>query len=208
VLKVSHLECTRSERTLFSNLTFKVEQGQWIWVRGSNGAGKTSLLKVLAGLIPQDRGDIYWNNIKILPYVEQYIQDLSYLAHAPALHPLLTPIENLSWLMNLSNMTDITAPCIAALDFMGLTEIMNTPIEALSYGQKQRVAISTLLLRTTKLWILDEPSTGLDIDGQKLLAKLLQKHLSTGGMAVIASHSSFDDLSKPNLILNLSNEEF
>lgn len=193
MLEVTRLNSIRSERELFSNLTFSVSEGQWIWIKGANGSGKSSLLKILAGLLPT-AGMLKWQARLITRFDHNFLQDMLYLGHKPALHPALTPFENLKWLSSLHAVpTDIreTIDCRikSALKKMEVSTHQHFLCEQLSFGQRQRVALSRLWLGFSKLWILDEPCTGLDEEGQQRLEECLENHLMNGGLAVIASHT-------------------
>lgn len=212
MLEVSHLEGIRGEKTLFSNLTFSAVPGQWIWVRGPNGSGKTTLLKTIIGLLPY-AGKIQWKGKAMPRFHPSILQELIFLAHKPALHPALSPEENLEWFMSLygskvirgneksNNRGDSVGETrnllSTALEWIGLSAVRNVPCEQLSFGQCQRVALARLCLHPCGLWVLDEPCTGLDEKGQELFEKWLDEHLKNGGIAVIASHSSFKTAAAP-----------
>jgi len=186
MLKVVDLACSRGERQLFSNVGFSLAAGEWLHVRGANGAGKTSLLRLLIGLAHADAGRFEWCG-EAAPS-DAYRRDLLYLGHHAAVKEELTPLENLQLASALdgSALDDRTA--LAALARMGLRGREDLPVRVLSAGQKRRVLLSRLLTRPAKLWVLDEAFNALDVAAVALLAGLIGEHLAQGGLAVLTSH--------------------
>jgi heme exporter protein A len=190
MLEVSQLKCVRGERPLFDGVGFRLESGKLLFLRGANGAGKTSLLRILCGLSPAESGQILWNGQPIAELGEAYRQDLFYLGHHNALQEALTVNENLSFYATLAGAVPSLAETSHALSQLGLRACQNRLVRHLSQGQKRRVALSRLLLTRAKLWVLDEPFVALDHAAIELLANLIAGHLSQGGLAVITSHQS------------------
>lgn len=186
MLKVVDLACSRGERQLFSDVGFSLAAGEWLHVRGANGAGKTSLLRLLIGLAHADAGHFEWCG-EPAPS-DAYRRDLLYLGHHAAVKEELTPLENLQLASALdgSALDDRTA--LAALARMGLRGREDLPVRVLSAGQKRRVLLSRLLTRPAKLWVLDEAFNALDVAAVALLASLIGEHLAQGGLAVLTSH--------------------
>jgi len=177
LLTVNKLGCTRGERVLFSGLSFSVQSGELLQVLGSNGSGKTSLLRMIAGLLEITEGIIFRSE-----------NDLFYLGHRPTIKETLTVAENLSFTAVLMNFK-ISSEFIALL---GLTSLMDTPAVYLSAGQKRRLALAPLWMIDTKLWILDEPFTALDRATVCLLEQLFSQHTNQGGSIILTSHQAID----------------
>jgi heme exporter protein A len=192
ILEVSNLKCVRGERPLFDGLGFRLVSGQLLYLRGANGAGKTSLLRLLCGLSRPEAGQILWNTRAVGEQAEAFRRDLFYLGHHNALQEALTVDENLAFYAALAGATPDTADTARALERMGLRGCQRRPVRHLSQGQKRRVALSRLMLNSASLWILDEPFVALDHDSISLLADVIAAHLQRGGMAVLTSHQQVD----------------
>ncbi len=186
MLNVSGLACSRGERRLFSDVGFSLAVGEWLHVQGENGAGKTSLMRVLVGLSPADAGLVHWRG-EPTPSVE-FRRDLIYLGHHAAVKEDLTPLENLRLAAALDGMPLDDRTALAALVRMGLRGREDLPVRVLSAGQKRRVLLTRLLTRPAVLWVLDEAFNALDVAAVKLLGDLIAEHLTAGGMAVLTSH--------------------
>ena len=204
MLEVSQLKCVRGERPLFDGVGFRLESGQLLYLRGANGAGKTSMLRILCGLTPPESGQILWNGTAISELGEAYRQDLFYLGHHNALQEALTVNENLAFYATLSGAAPSLADTTQALGQLGLRGCQNRLVRHLSQGQKRRVALSRLMLNRAKLWVLDEPFVALDHAAIQLLADLVAAHLAKGGMAVLTSHQPVDIGTSIPQILELS----
>ena len=191
-LEVSNLKCVRGERPLFDGLGFRLESGQLLYLRGANGAGKTSLLRLLCGLSRPEAGQILWNAKPIDDQAGVFRQDLFYLGHHNALQEALTVDENLAFYAALAGAKADPANTLAALEHMGLRACQRRLVRHLSQGQKRRVALSRLMLNSASLWVLDEPFVALDQDSIALLAGVISAHLQRGGMAVLTSHQQVD----------------
>jgi heme exporter protein A len=190
MLSAHGLTCVRGERRLFAGLDLAVDAGQWLHVRGENGAGKTSLLRLLAGLAHPVAGEIAWCGVPIREAGEEYRRNLMFLGHHGALKEELTALENLKFAAALDGVVLPEAETLAALRRFGLTGREELPVRFLSAGQKRRVLLARLLTRKAKLWVLDEPFTALDVKAVDLLAALIGEHLVGGGMAVLTSHQA------------------
>ena len=191
-LEVSNLKCVRGERPLFEGLGFRLQSGQLLYLRGANGAGKTSLLRLLCGLSRPEAGQILWNATPIDDQAEVFRQDLFYLGHHNALQEALTVDENLAFYAALAGTRPDAANTALALERMGLRACQRRLVRHLSQGQKRRVALSRLMLSKASLWVLDEPFVALDQDSITLLAGVVSAHLQHGGMAVLTSHQQVD----------------
>ena len=186
MLKVSGLACSRGERRLFADVSFSLETGEWLHVQGSNGAGKTSLMRLLVGLSPADAGEIKWRG-EPTPSLE-FRRDLVYLGHHAAVKEDLTPLENLRLAAALDGIALDERAALAALIRLGLRGREDLPVRVLSAGQKRRVLLARLLTRPAMLWVLDEAFNALDVGAVQLLGELIAEHLAAGGMAVLTSH--------------------
>jgi heme exporter protein A len=191
-LEASHLKCIRGERLLFDALGFRLQGGQMLYLRGANGAGKTSLLRLLCGLAQPESGQILWNGKPVGEQTEVFRQDLFYLGHHNALQEALTVDENLAFYATLAGAAPNAAATAHALERMGLRGCQRRLVRHLSQGQKRRVALARLMLNKASLWVLDEPFVALDTTSLDLLAGVIGQHLQRGGMAVLTSHQQVD----------------
>ncbi len=186
-LSVQNLSCTRGYRELFTDLNFELDSGQVLRVEGENGSGKTSLLRILAGLAQPEEGKVLWQGQGIKDPDGQYFQNLLYLGHKPGIKFELTPVENLC--MSKALFGSKTQNGIEeALYQVGLYGFEDVTSGNLSAGQKRRVALAQLLLSQAKIWILDEPYTSLDIAAVAFLEGVFARHIQAGGILLITSH--------------------
>ena len=192
LLQARDLECLRGECLLFSGLSFGVEAGQVLQIEGANGSGKTSLLRILAGLSRPSEGDIFWRGENVLDRRSTFFSEAAYLGHHLGLKGELTVSENLRFGLALNGHHLEPLPLLAVLDRVGLTERADVPVRALSAGQRQRVALARLLASSARFWILDEPFTALDVGGVALVCGLLEAHAANGGLAVLTSHQAVE----------------
>jgi heme exporter protein A len=183
-----NLACVRGERPLFSGIDLAVDGGQWLHVRGANGVGKTSLLRLLAGLSQPAEGQVRWHGEPIADCAGRYRANLLYLGHQGALKDDLTALENIELAGALDGSPAPRAVVGAALRRFGLQGREELPVRVLSAGQKRRVLLARLLTRRATLWVLDEPFTALDAKAVGMLSDLLAEHVAQGGMAVVTSH--------------------
>ncbi len=190
MLTASNLSCTRGERSLFTGVEVAVEPGQWLHVRGANGCGKTSLLRLLAGLSQPAEGEIRWDGKAISHDSEAFRSDLLFLGHHAAVKDELTALENLQLASELDGAKLPRAEAVDALRRFGLQGREDLPVRVLSAGQKRRVLLARLVTRKARLWILDEPFTALDTRAVQLLGTLIGEHVGDGGMAVVTSHQA------------------
>jgi len=172
LLQIEALACVRDGRALFTDLNLSVSAGECLALTGPNGSGKSTLLRCVGGLFPDYRGEIR-------------AQRLEYLGHRPGVSLGLSPLENLRWYHSLGGRELVLA---ALLDRVGLAGYEKVLCQQLSAGQQRRVALARLMLSSARLWLLDEPFTALDDDGQDLVRSMLGEHLAAGGAAVCATH--------------------
>ena len=181
------LTCVREHRRLFRHLNFALDAGQALYLEGANGAGKTSLLRILSGLSEPRSGTVYWCGEDIRECRLNYYTQLLYLGHNPALKNDLTALENLQFYSQLSTHQGDAQQALTQLGLLGHED---QPIRTLSAGQRRRVALARLWLTTAKLWILDEPFTALDRTGIEYLEQRMAEHLAADGAIVVTSHQT------------------
>jgi heme exporter protein A len=182
-LAVRGLACRRGDRLLFEGLGFELHAGQVIWLRGANGRGKTSLLRLLAGFSRPAGGTLERAGDP---------RGLVYIAHSNALKDDLSAFENLQFLARLHGDDADESACTEALRRFGLASRRRAPVRTLSQGQRRRVALSRLALaRPATLWVLDEPFDALDAEGILTLNRLLSDHAGGGGAVLLTSHLEF-----------------
>ena len=205
VLIGRQLRCIRGNQTLFQSLNLQLDAGQWLYLQGENGAGKTSLLRILAGLTLPAEGDVLWQNTPIGKQRATYHQDLLYIGHHAGLKEDLTLTENLRAQLAIDGVKVTNTAIREALTRMGLGKRQHLPARVLSAGQKRRGLLARALLRPAKLWILDEPFNALDVQAIAHVQDLLKSHLANGGLLVLTSHQTPDlGNEAPGFILNLS----
>jgi heme exporter protein A len=183
MLEARDLACWRGERAVFAGLSFTLAPGGAMLLTGPNGAGKSSLLRLMAGLVPPAEGRLLWNGEDALADRAGHARRLRYLGHGDALKPALTARENLDFYARLWG--GETAPALAALGLEGLADL---PARVLSSGQKRRLALARLALAPASLWLLDEPTVGLDAASIERLGALLAAHRDRGGIVLAATH--------------------
>lgn len=192
LLSVHDLSCARGERLLFKDMNFTVGAGELLLVQGGNGQGKTSLLRLLTGLARPEAGEIRWRGEPIRQCRDLFHAEMIYLGHANGVKDDLDPIENLRFAEGLQGRAFERERAIDLLQGLGLARCLDLPCRVLSFGQRRRVALSALLLADAKLWILDEPLTGLDVHAVALMEELLRAHLAAGGLAVATTHQALN----------------
>ena len=190
-LRAKNLTLTRGGRPLFCNLDFAIARGEALIVRGANGSGKTSLLRVLAGLTIADEGEILCGDAIWKAASPAQRASVLYLGHANALKDELTAAENLADGLNFDGLTVSMANQHVALERVGLALRRDLQARRLSQGQKRRIGLARLLLAQKSqksIWLLDEPTNALDAGGVALFTEIVDEHLARGGMACIATH--------------------
>lgn len=184
------LACRRGNRRLFGGVNFQIDAGQATWLRGRNGRGKTSLLRLAAGLSVPESGHITWGGVPVRE-ADGMAQRLLYIAHASALKDDLSVTESLRFLARLHGRDDSISALHAALDRVGMGARRDALVRTLSQGQRRRATLARLALeREAALWILDEPYDALDSDGIEAVNALLTEHLARGGSVLLTSHQA------------------
>jgi heme exporter protein A len=193
MLEAENLECVRGQRRLFHGLSLALAAGQMLWVLGPNGSGKTSLLRLLCGLLRPEAGIVRWQGADVRAAREEFHADLLYVGHTPAVKDDLSARENLTFGLAQSGIEAAPEEVDGALRQFGLRGREDLPTRALSQGQKRRVALARLALGAARrLWILDEPFTALDGQAVALVQSELARHLQQGGEVVFTSHQEVD----------------
>lgn len=188
MLEAHNLECVRGERRLFAGLGFQLGAGELLYLQGRNGSGKTSLLRMLIGLLPPEAGEIRWKGAPIRDSGDEFRADLCYLGHLNAIKEELTPLENLLAAARLADEELSEDDALDALEQVGLAGREELACKYLSQGQKRRVALARLVQEKRPLWVLDEPFVALDTAAVDWLAGLISAHLQRGGLAVMTTH--------------------
>ena len=187
MFKAVGLECVKGYDSLFRGVGFKLSPGEIMQVRGTNGSGKTSLLRILTGLSQPEEGEVFWEGVSIEEDPAGYNENLVYIGHLNGLKADLSALENLELLRKYlirSNSTS-THEALAAVGLEGYEHIL---AHQLSAGQKRRVALARLYLNSAPLWILDEPTTAIDVDGVHAFEQLVERHALGGGMVILTAH--------------------
>jgi heme exporter protein A len=188
MLEARGLSCVRGQRRLFSDLSFSLQPGECCELRGANGSGKTSLLRMLCGLLPPASGDILWRGEPIATCRDSYLSSLTYLGHRAAGKDEMTTLENLRLSSALSGFALTRDEARAALHRVGLDDHERLQARHLSEGQHRRLALARLVTGRTALWLLDEVASGLDEAAARSVVSLIDGHVGDGGMAIIATH--------------------
>jgi heme exporter protein A len=175
------LVCRRGERFVFAELDFDLVPGGVLLLRGPNGSGKSSLLRVMSGLLRPAAGALAWDGVSIDSDPERHRRRLAFLGHLDAVKPALTAAENLAFWCG-------PAAVERALDCFGIARLARLPARLLSAGQRRRLALGRVVGGPAPLWLLDEPTNGLDSEAEAMFAAALAAHRASGGMAVMALH--------------------
>ncbi len=187
-LEARDLACSRGEATLFRDLSFAVTSGEWLALRGANGSGKTTLLRCIAGLTRPDAGEVLWDGLPAAASQSTFRAQFVYAGHAAGIKDDLSAAENLRDTLALRAAPAAEDAMREALAQVGLDKRRHLPARRLSAGQRRRIGLARLALDPAPLWLLDEPLTALDDEGERLFSGLLERHLARGGFALIATH--------------------
>lgn len=186
-LSVKQLTCERGYRELFNELSFELSPGEILHIKGENGTGKTSLLRILAGLALPVSGDVSFEGYDCRKYRSEYNEHIAFMGHKLGIKLELTPVENIY------SYCETGKPCseqqiLDVLEKVGLYGFEEMYCNQLSAGQKRRVAIAQAMLSEARLWILDEPFTSLDVIGVGYFLQVIQQHVNKGGMVLLTTH--------------------
>lgn len=193
MLDAKQLTCVFDERVLFESLSFTVGAGEVVQITGANGSGKTSLLRLLAGLTQPDSGSVCWDNEPLSRVRDAFHQQLLWIGHKPGVKVTLSAEENLRFFSAHSTLQAREA----ALDAVGLGGYEDLPLYQLSAGQQRRSALARLWLSDAALWILDEPLAALDVEAIETVTARLEQHVQTGGSVVLTTHQPLRALGCP-----------
>jgi heme exporter protein A len=180
------LACRRGERLIFARLSFALGEGGALLLTGPNGSGKSSLIRVMAGLLPPQRGSMTWQDGLIAEDPAAHRARLHLVGHQDAVKPVLTVLETAAFWGGLRG--GEAAAAQAALERFGLAPLAAYPCRLLSAGQRRRLALARLLASPAPLWLLDEPTTGLDQASTRALEAAIADHRAAGGMVVASTH--------------------
>lgn len=183
MLKAEGLAVIRGERLIFRDLDFQVGAGGALLLTGPNGSGKSTLLRLLAGLGRLEAGRLLWNGEDALADLPTHAARITYVGHLDAVKPGLTVAENLRFAARL-----VGGSVEDALTAVGLAELAELPSRMLSAGQKRRLALSRLALSRAPLWLLDEPTIGLDTASIARFGRMLEQYRAGGGIIIAATH--------------------
>ncbi len=188
LLEARALSFARNDEPIFGPLDFALHAGEVVLIEGDNGAGKSTLLRVLSGLLAPTAGEVHLNGEPLT--LARLSPQVALLSHQTGLKSELTALENLRFAAGLSGRRAGLSPQ-TALGGVGLDGYADVAVRQLSAGQKKRVALARVLLAPVGLWLLDEPYANLDLDGIKLVNRLLENHANRGGAALITSHGAY-----------------
>jgi heme exporter protein A len=186
-LCVEKVHVWRGDRHVLRGVSLDVHPGELMHVSGPNGTGKTTLLRVVSGLLRPEKGSVAWQGRSIAAAAAEYQSALAYASHEPALKSDLTALENLRFTVGLKRRVT-AAELRSSLERTGVANCADLPARVLSAGQRRRVAMARVLAFRADLWLLDEPYTNLDGSGSSLLSALLAEHVGQGGMALVVAH--------------------
>jgi heme exporter protein A len=186
-LCVEKVHVWRGDRHVLRGVSLDVHPGELMHVSGPNGTGKTTLLRVVSGLLRPEKGSVAWQGRSIAATAAEYQSALAYASHEPALKSDLTALENLRFTVGLKRRVTV-AELRSSLERTGVANCADLPARVLSAGQRRRVAMARVLAFRADLWLLDEPYTNLDGSGSSLLSALLAEHVGQGGVALVVAH--------------------
>jgi heme exporter protein A len=203
LLQLNNLACVKGERLLFSRLSFEIPAGSLVRVIGANGTGKTSLLRIMAGLSEPAAGEIVWNSQHTRLSRSEFLQDILYIGHGSAIKDELLPAENLMANCTIQGEAFSEPEVHAVLEELGLGERLDVESLSLSAGQRRRIALARLWLTHRPLWLLDEPFNALDAKSVEQLCLQISLHVREGGICLYTTHQSVDIASDRQLTLPL-----
>ncbi|MBC8029551.1 MAG: cytochrome c biogenesis heme-transporting ATPase CcmA [Pyrinomonadaceae bacterium] len=188
MLEATNLACVRGARRLFSDLNFSLVPGTLLQVTGPNGSGKTSLLRIICGLMAPEEGEVRWQGANINSLGEDFSRNFTYLGHRNGVKEELTSVENLRITAGLTGIELTKSGAAQALAEVGLAGREELPARFLSEGQRRRSALARLITGGRTLWVLDEVLASLDAAAVNMVERLIERHVSGGGMAIVTTH--------------------
>ena len=192
MLTIDNLSFYKDNKKIFSDLSFSLSISSALIITGKNGCGKSSLLKIIAGIYEIQGGRVLWGNENIENFRDDFNGDTQFIGHKNFLKPELTVKENLEFYADLRGTKNAVAP---ALEFFSLRDLQNSMVKNLSAGWQQRVMLTKLLACPATVWLLDEPSNNLDKDGKEQLHELIKNRIKDRGLVILTSHDEmFFDL--------------
>jgi heme exporter protein A len=192
MLTIDNLSFYKDNKKIFSELSFSLSISSALIITGKNGCGKSSLLKIIAGIYETQDGRVLWGNENIENFRDDFNGDTQFIGHKNFLKPELTVKENLEFYADLRGTKNAVAP---ALEFFSLRDLQNSMVKTLSAGWQQRVILTKLLACPATVWLLDEPSNNLDKDGKEQLHELIKNRIKDRGLVILTSHDEmFFDL--------------
>ena len=190
VFEAQGLECVRGDRPIFAGLDLHLAPGEAVLLTGPNGSGKSSLLRLLAGLLAPAAGTLSWDGVAIDAGSETHRARLHYLGHLDAVKPVMSVAENLHFWAQLRGTGE--AETRAALSRFALEHLADVAGRLLSAGQRRRLSLARIVATPAPLWLLDEPTVGLDAESVEILASLMAAHRAAGGRIAVATHQKLD----------------
>ena len=201
MLAVNHLSVFHDDLPLFESISFRLQAGDILQIEGENGAGKTSLLRIVAGLGKSCCGEVLWQGVPIAQQREVYHQSMLFIGHLAGVKRELTALENLRFYQTIAGKRFAHEELMTVLAKVGLVGREDVVVAQLSAGQQRRVALARLWLSDHLLWILDEPFAAIDAKGVKVLEALFVQHAQQGGMVLLTTHQSLP--SQPPMLQTL-----
>ncbi len=190
MLTAENLTLVKNKKTVFCNISFSVSISSALIIKGKNGSGKTSFLKILAGIMSKTSGNILWGGNNIDNFRDDFNGDLQFIGHKNFLNQQLSVEQNLKFFAKLHD-SELALP--SALNFFELEKIKHQKVKTLSAGWQKRVMLAKLLACPTTIWLLDEPTVNLDQEGKNKLYHLIQTRIKENGLVIISCHNNFFD---------------
>ncbi|TMH78551.1 MAG: cytochrome c biogenesis heme-transporting ATPase CcmA, partial [Betaproteobacteria bacterium] len=192
MMEAVELQCERGHRRLFDQLSFGLDAGRCLHIAGDNGAGKTSLLRILCGLLRPTFGEVRWQGRPIAQVRDEYGADLVYVGHLNGVKDDLTATENLRTWAAMAGLRVDADRLEQALRLLAIERFAQWPAGQLSQGQKRRIGLARLTVaRQARVWILDEPFNALDRNGVEILNRLIAERVGSGGAVVLTTHQAW-----------------
>ena len=201
-IALNNISSVRGNKTLVRNLSIKIRSGEILTLKGPNGSGKTSLLRILASFLEPAFGSVTWNEKNIKNDVFSYRNEIVYVSHLNPIKNVLTVEENLNFWSRIENNKNLNPK---VFKFLGFEKIPKIPASLLSAGQRRRLNLARLVLSKRQIWLLDEPTTSLDDESIIKISTLLKNHIESGGIIVMAAHN---EIIKSTNTLYLKNSSF